>query len=509
MKAYAREVTGYFLVFLSVLLTFSLFVPIRAVEASTYAFPMYGDYEEPNIYYYPEGTGVPTSPDPLPSDFSAGLLTFNLDMVDVEQVSATGEGIYVAVLDTGLASIWPLFFPPERIADGYGKRFTYASVAWDPVADDFIPVGPMVIDGAFITNPFGSGHGTHVTSTIIGYDYGGTYITGVAPKVKIIPVLVMDTWWFPGDPDPEAPPAGYYTFGFWDMIAAAINYIADLAESEGIKIIISMSLGDGPSPLMENAIDYAISKGVIVVASAGNSGPPPSGYLGWPGAYPQVICVGAAGWTGEWVGNVGPPLNPGFWLEDVPENLYTTDYFGNDFQVYLTYFSSRPNSALGQDVDDLDLCAPGAAVVGPYMIEGDPPDDWGYYYLWGTSMSAPHVAGIAALVLEQHPTLEQAGMEKLLKTAAAQIPLTAPGGSRSADVVDPWGYWTETWDYWEYGRGLLTADTAKMFAKSVGGIWTPISTGQLLTPWIGLVSTALIATGAAVLFKRREKRDKQ
>jgi subtilisin family serine protease len=64
---------------------------------------------------------------------------------------------------------------------------------------------------------------------------------------------------------------------------------ADLAESEGIKIIISMSLG-GPEPteIIEEAIDYAISKGVIVVAAAGNNGLP----MGWP-AYPS----GAPDWN--------------------------------------------------------------------------------------------------------------------------------------------------------------------------------------------------------------------
>ena len=60
-----------------------------------------------------------------------------------------------------------------------------------------------------------------------------------------------------------------------------------------------MSLGGPSLDAMEKAaIDYAIGKGVIIVASAGNEG---EAGMGYPGAYAPVISVAAAGWVGEWV----------------------------------------------------------------------------------------------------------------------------------------------------------------------------------------------------------------
>jgi subtilisin family serine protease len=73
-----------------------------------------------------------------------------------------------------------------------------------------------------------------------------------------------------------------------------------------------MSLGGTePAPLIEDAINYAISKGVIIVAAAGNSG---LEGMDWPGAYPQVISAAAGGWTEQWLNypvyGVREPPNP-------------------------------------------------------------------------------------------------------------------------------------------------------------------------------------------------------
>jgi subtilisin family serine protease len=382
---------------------------------------------------------------------------FWVDMVDADLYPDGGEDIYVAVLDTGLLDIWPFFFPHADIATEYGIGFTH-DIWWD----DGLVFGPLRDDRGFITKPFeGSGHGTHVTSTIVGYNFNNLFLVGgVAPKATIIPVLCLDAWEVPS---PEGPIR--LTGGTYEMIAAGINYVADLAEEEGIKIIINMSLGGpAPSPLIEDALDHAISNGVIVVASAGNEG---YDGMGWPGAYDQVISAAAGGWTEQWLVR-DPEVR--WWLNDVTEELNTVDYWGNNWQTYLEDFSSRPNKDLGQKQFHLDVTAQGAAVVGPYKSYFA--TNTGYYYLWGTSMAAPHVAGIAATVLGEHPGLGQSDMEFALKVAASGLPLATDGSL----LYDPWyGVYHFEWSGGEYGKGWLTADKAMFIADVLGSRGSPIA----------------------------------
>jgi subtilisin family serine protease len=292
------------------------------------------------------------------------------------------------------------------------------------------------------------------------------WVRGVAPKVTIIPVLVLDDWIAF---NPDFSEGWFFTGGTDEMVAAGIKYVGDLAKAKHVKIVINMSLG-GPTPtqIIEDAIDYSIAKGVIIVASAGNDG---EAGMGWPGAYPQVISVAAAGWTQEYLRYYLGTPNPWYWwTDDVPENLWTADPLGNDFQVYLTDFSSRPNATLGQHIWDLDVAAPGAGVKGPYKGYGS--GQWNYFSVWGTSQAAPHVAAIAALVLQRYPKLDQCSMQILLKMAAALTPLTKfCEKERSAQVFDTFSstVLTYTWTWKDYGTGLLQADNTLWLARLVLG----------------------------------------
>jgi subtilisin family serine protease len=400
-----------------------------------------------------------------------------VDIVNADYDANGGDGIYVAVLDTGLVANWQFFFPQAKIKWEWGRGWSYF-VTWNPGINDFDWTPDP--NRGFITNAVGSGHGTHVTSTIVGYRFATAtadmWIQGVAPKVTIIPVLGLDYWWVPC-PDPNYPGYhnGYVLFGGGDdwMLTSAIYYLTDLAESENIKLVISNSWGgDEPSPALEAAINYAISKGVIIVFAAGNYG---EAQMDWPGAYPQVISAAAGGWTEGWITRP-PPAPSRWWLNDVTEKLNTVDYWGNNWQMFLEDFSGRPNKALGQTWKDLDVCAPGAAVVGPY----DPAITWNaaqqqwvnsplsYYYLWGTSMATPHVSGIAANIWNHYPDFKQTAMEWVLKNGAGRIPM-ASDGAYALDSV-PWLFY---WNDHDYGSGWLTMDKASaaawIYVRGTGG----------------------------------------
>ncbi|MEL7187644.1 MAG: S8 family serine peptidase, partial [Pseudomonadota bacterium] len=214
---------------------------------------------------------------------------FNADMVNVEDIVGDGDGVYVAVLDTGLLPPAPFFFSQAHVAWDLGKGFSH-DVYWDESIGESggIGISPVRDDRGYWTE-LASGHGTHVASTVVGYNFnGGEWIRGIAPKATLIPVLVLDAWEV-DSPDGTLRLSG----GTNEMISEGIRYVADLTDILDGRVVINMSLG-GPtrSAMIEEAVDYAISKGVIVVVSAGNSG---TDGMGYPGGLPQVISAAAAG----------------------------------------------------------------------------------------------------------------------------------------------------------------------------------------------------------------------
>jgi subtilisin family serine protease len=423
----------------------------------------------------------------LPST-ADGYATWDSDLANIEGVAETGAGVYVAVLDTGLVPHWRDYFPADRVATHLGKGFVQP-VSFKAKKDDCglgVTVGKMT-ETTWVGSA-GSTHGTHVASTILGYSYRSNFdavagfplppimVRGIAPEVTIIPVRVLTDYQVPALP--KCGPgyaAGTAVFGTSEMVAAGIDYVTDLAIAGYRPMVINMSLGgDALEPVEQAALDRAIANGVIVVAAAGNEGETGMGY---PGAYAPVISVGAVGWTGEWLKPTdGQPRYRMWWLQYADAPMLPGSGVVADptaiGDVYVTGFSSR--ELAGQE---LDVLAPGSWVRGPFpgspgynhlpwwskgigdLVGGN---GGNFYYVGGTSMATPHVAAIAALMLQKNPALTQAQVEATLKTSALPVPAV---GSR--DIYDFSAFGTVTWDTDcsgtpcdAVGAGLVQADSA-------------------------------------------------
>ncbi|GAA2823766.1 S8 family serine peptidase [Nonomuraea rubra] len=194
-------------------------------------------------------------------------------------------------------------------------------------------------------------HGTAMASLIAGRGHGDGRkggILGVAPAAKVLSVRVtLEN----GDPRREKQRSGS---GWRDALAMGIRYAADHGAD-----VISMSLGGGSgawegSAAEEEAVQYAIAKGAVLVASSGNDGAA-GNRKNFPAAYPGVIAVGAV-----------------------------------DRRMKVAAFSNRQ--------DYVSVVAPGTEIVtadgSDSYVVGD-----------GTSSAAAMVAGIAALIRSAHPDL--------------------------------------------------------------------------------------------------------
>ena len=265
-----------------------------------------------------------------------------------QESQATGAGVRVAVLDTGLDLDHPDF-------DCAGKV--------DVIADsDFIGDGNGPQDGA--------GHGTHVAGIVGACSNNGTGVVGVAPDSTIMPIQVLD-----------ASGNGIIT----ETLPGAITAATDAGAH-----VINMSLGTlevntplhilfgGILPEVEEAIQYAVDDGVVVVAAAGNATFPLCSY---PAIAEDIVCVGSS------------------------DNRDLNSYFGN--------FPVKDDDSNADGIGP-GLLAPGGSgqvfcdfhaenIVSTYLVEADNCDEGyaGYRGLDGTSMASPHVAGVAALVYDR------------------------------------------------------------------------------------------------------------
>ncbi|MBX0328185.1 S8 family serine peptidase [Oscillochloris sp. ZM17-4] len=242
------------------------------------------------------------------------------------------------------------------------------------------------------------GHGSHTASTAAGNvltnvtSNGVTYprISGVAPHANIIAYDVcgyLNGWYYSAG----CPGAA--------LLAAVNQAIADKVD------VISYSISGGESPWgdpIEQAFLAARAAGIVVSASAGNSGPTP--------------------------GTVAH-LSP--WLLSVAAATHNRRSPGGDI---MAAFSSRgPAEGLSAAVLKPDLAAPGVSVFAAYANSGGGTPD--YALESGTSMAAPHVSGAAALLAGLHPGWTPGQIQSALMTTAL-APITKEDGSTPTTPFD-------------------------------------------------------------------------
>ncbi len=274
------------------------------------------EYVEANYVYSMDFIGGGTTPnDPMYKE------QWNLKAIEVEKAwqKTKGKGITVAVIDTGVSKV------DDLKNTNFVKGYDFVNDRED-ASDD-------------------NGHGTHVAGTIAQSTNNNFGVAGIAYEASIMPIKVL------------AASGG----GTISDIAEAIIFAADNGAN-----VINMSLGGGgESKLMQEAIDYAYKKGVVIVAAAGNSNRNAAFY---PARYPKVIAVSATGSTGE----------------------------------------KAPYSNYGAGID---VAAPGGAIArgkngekgdtsgGILQNTIDPRTKQSVFSAFqGTSMAAPHVSGVVALI---------------------------------------------------------------------------------------------------------------
>ncbi|GHH52407.1 type VII secretion-associated serine protease mycosin [Streptomyces candidus] len=240
-------------------------------------------------------------------------------LLDELWAQATGKGVTVAVIDSGVDVTHPQLRTAVSTTGGHnflgavGKR---KNPTRNGTAD---PVG----------------HGTKVAGIIAARPHPGTGFTGLAPGATILPLVQNDD-----DNNGDA-----------DTLAKAIKYAVD-RRAQVINISQNVTASQQPTPELRRALDLALGRNVVVVASAGNDGADGAPKPGYPASHPGVLAVASSDRNNE-----------------------------------RAYFS--------QSGGFVGIAAPGTDIVSTVPRGGHCTDS-------GTSFSAPYVAAVAALLKEKH-----------------------------------------------------------------------------------------------------------
>ena len=324
------------------------------------------------------GPALPVSPKPSGDGYGQGFEQLSsIGVISLHNEGFTGEGIRIALLDAG--------FP------GRGHR---AFAHLDVVAErDF--VNRAAAPGEPGPPPWGSNHGTQVLSVLAAWDPGN--LLGAAPHAEYLLATTEDV-------ERELP----VEEDFW---VAGIEW----ADSLGADVVNS-SVGynqfddgtgyrfedlDGSTALTTIAAEIAVSRGIVVVAGAGNEGDKPWRYVTVPADGPNVIAVGA--------------------VELMREEIAP--------------FSSRGPTADGRVKPD--VVAPGTGIVVVDTPAREQEESFsGYRRTRGTSFAAPLVSGAAALLRQIRPGWKPADVAGALRGTARDLGESGPDTTYGWGLVD-------------------------------------------------------------------------
>lgn len=309
--------------------------------------PIFPPQPSPNPAPVPSPVPAPTStsgPSGDPIDYSRAILR----LPEAWQLTQGSREVVVAVIDTGVDADHPDL---RR-----NLWFNEAELGGNPLSDDDRNGFLDDVFGFDFVHNRGSGlddhkHGTHVAG-IIGAEINGLGTVGVSPKVRIMPLKFLSA------------------DGVGDTANAirAIHYAID----HGAHIISNSWGGGGYSRLLNEAIQRAVSRGILFVAAAGNESLDNGAYATYPANYDNVISVASTDETDS--------LSP----------------FSN--------YGSRA----------VTIAAPGSRIFSTVPNAG-------WAYLSGTSMATPQVSGALALALSLDPSVDRMRLRQALCDSSRKI----------------------------------------------------------------------------------------
>jgi len=355
---------------------------VKSVEVDGWVRSAVFPSDPPNDYYWASGDLWG-----LYGTYGIGLASGKTSMNPVWS-AGQGLGSVVAVIDTGSTSHpdldsqyvagYDFVSNYSPITSGtYGRSSatssdgdyidtgTYGALGWDSNPSD---------PGDWANYDPSSWHGTHVAGTIAAQANNTIGVAGVAPLAKIQPIRALS-----------------FSGGTTSDIVAAITWasggsISGVPSNATPADVINLSLGgyspSGCSSYWQTAIDGAVGRGSVVVVSAGNSNDNAAYYS--PANCDNVITVGAS-------------------------------------------TSAGVRSSFSNYGNDVEISAPGSSILSTMNSGSTIPSTATYTMYSGTSMAAPHVSGIAALIKERDPTMTPANVLAQIQATSMSFPVTGSG----------------------------------------------------------------------------------